>query len=122
MIIITFLSAIACLAIWAPVKNAAGVLVFMVVFGFSSGAFVSLCPTLIAQISNLSEIGTRVGTAYAVMSFGALLGGPVGGAIVSAQGGSYLGLELFCGFSLFVSACVFVGARSTLVGNKMATV
>lgn len=122
MISITFISAIACLAIWSPVKNAAGVLVFMIIFGFSSGAFISLCPPVIAQISKISEIGTRVGTAYAVMSFGALIGSPVGGAIVAVQGGRYLGLELFCGFSLLVSACIFVGARFTLVGYKITAV
>ncbi|KAK2593740.1 hypothetical protein QQS21_008558 [Conoideocrella luteorostrata] len=122
MIGITFLSAICCLAVWTPVNNTSGILAFIISFGFSSGAFISLGPTLIAQISDISQIGTRVGTAYAVMSFGALTGSPIGGAIVSAHGGSYLGLQLFCGFVMLIGACIFVVARFILVGPTLAKV
>ncbi|KAH6606193.1 hypothetical protein Trco_005346 [Trichoderma cornu-damae] len=122
MICITFVSAVFCLAVWAPVKNVAGILVFIVVFGFSSGGFISIGPALVAQISDISQIGTRVGTAFAVQSFGALTGSPIGGAVVSAQHGDYLGLQLFCGCSMLTACLVFVGARYTQVGFKLVKV
>ncbi|UNI17429.1 hypothetical protein JDV02_003772 [Purpureocillium takamizusanense] len=122
MVIITFVSALFCLAVWTPVTNTAGILVFMVIFGFSSGGFISLGPTCIAQISDIREIGTRVGTAFAIQSFGALTGSPIAGAIVQAQHGSYLGLQLFCGFSMLAGSIVLLGARFAQAGLRLVKV
>ena len=116
MIIITFISALFCLAVWIPVKSTAGILVFTIIFGFSSGGFISLAPTLIAQISDIRQIGTRVGVAFAIQSFGALTGSPIGGAIVDDEGGKYLGLQLFCGCAMMAGCLMFIVARSTQAG------
>lgn len=122
MILITILSAVATLGIWIPAKSNAGIIAFVVVFGFSSGGFISLAPALIAQISDIREIGIRTGTAFAFQSFGGLTGSPIGGAIVTAQGGSYLGLQLFCGFVMVASACVLCVARVRLAGFDLRKV
>lgn len=122
MIVITFISALFCLAVWVPVNDTAGILVFMIIFGFSSGGFISLGPTLIAQIVDIRQIGTSVGTAFAIQSFGALTGSPIGGAIVSAQNGKFLGLQLFCGFTMLTGSFIFVFARYTQVGFKMVKI
>ena len=122
MIVICLISAVFCLAVWIPVKSTAGIVVFAVVFGFSSGGFVSLAPTLIAQISDLRQIGARVGAAFAIQSFGSLTGSPIGGAIVTAQDGDYIGLQLFCGFAMLGGAIVYVAARWSQVQWKMTKV
>lgn len=122
MICITFISGLFCLAVWIPVKSIAGILVFVVIFGFSSGGFISLAPTLIAQISDIKQIGTRVGTAFAFQAVGALTGSPIGGQIVHAQHGKYIGLQLFCGITMVVGCGVFVFARYSQVGFKMAKI
>lgn len=112
MILITLLSTIVTLAVWIPASNStAAIVVFTAIFGFSSGGFVSLMTPLIAQISDIRQIGTRTGTAMAVMSIGGLTGSPIAGAIVQAQGGSYLGLQLFCGCCMLASVLVYFGAR-----------
>ncbi|TDZ67832.1 MFS transporter asaE [Colletotrichum trifolii] len=116
MIIIATLTGIACLALWIPIKNDAGILVFTAAFGFLSSGLTSIGPTLVAQISDIREIGARTGTAFAFQSFGALTGSPIASAIVDARGGDYLGLQLFCGFSIFASAGVFASARYFQVG------
>ncbi|KAK6448108.1 hypothetical protein FP744_10004358 [Trichoderma asperellum] len=85
MISITFFSALVCVVVWIPIKSIAGVLVFVSIFGFASGGFIGVCTTLVSQISDISQIGTRVGTLFAIESIGALIGSPIGGAIVSAQ-------------------------------------
>lgn len=118
MIFITLVSAFFCLAVWIPVRNTAGIVVFVVIFGFSSGGFISLGPTLVAQISDLSQIGTSVGTAFAVQSLGALTGSPIGGALVAAQHGSYLGLQLFCGLTMLAGSAVFAVARHLQAGFR----
>ncbi|GJC77247.1 MFS transporter asaE [Colletotrichum liriopes] len=122
MIFITFVSAVFCLGLWIPGKSNAAIIVFLVIFGFSSGGFISLAPACIAQISDIRQIGVRTGTAFAVQSFGALTGSPIAGAIVASQGGSYLGLQLFCGFSMLASVAVFFGARTAQVGLNLKKV
>ncbi|KAF4472545.1 monocarboxylate permease [Fusarium albosuccineum] len=122
MIFITFISGLFCLAVWIPVKDTAGILVFSIIFGFSSGGYISLAPTLIAQISDIRQIGTRVGTAFAIQSFGALTGSPIGGAIVSAQNGDYLGLQLFCGCAMIAGTVFIFAARYVQVGFKMVKI
>lgn len=111
MITIATLTGIACLALWIPIKNDAGILIFTAAFGFCSSGLTSIGPTLIAQISDIREIGARTGTAFAFQSFGALTGSPIASAIVDARGGDYLGLQLFCGLAIFASAGVFASAR-----------
>ena len=122
MIIITIISSVFCLVIWIPVKTTAGILVFAVIFGFSSGGFISLGPTLVAQISDIRFIGTRVGTAFAVQAFGSLTGSPLAGAIVSEQNGKFLGLQIFCGITMMVSAIFLFAARYVQVGFKATKV
>ncbi|CEJ92568.1 hypothetical protein VHEMI08213 [[Torrubiella] hemipterigena] len=122
MIAITFLSALFCLAVWVPVKSTAGIVVFAVIFGFSSGGYFTLAPAIIAQISDFRQIGTRVGTAFAIQSLGALVGSPVGGAIVICQHGDYLGLQLFCGCSMMAAVIRFLATRYSLVGFKIVKV
>ncbi|EXF75530.1 major facilitator superfamily transporter [Colletotrichum fioriniae PJ7] len=123
MICITFISAVFCLCLWIPGKSNAAIIVFLIIFGFSSGGFISLGPACIAQISDIRQIGVRTGTAFAVQSFGALAGSPIAGAIVASQGGTnYLGLQLFCGFSMLAAVGVFIAARTVQVGFTLKKV
>lgn len=87
-------------------------------YGFSSGSFISLAPTLIAQISDIREIGVRQGTCFTLQSIAALTGSPIAGAIVFAQNGAFIGLQLFCGCSLLVSMIAYTLARIVQVDLK----
>ena len=120
MIFFCFISAVFILGLWIPVKNAGGIIAFVVIFGFSSGGFISLAPALISQITtDLSQIGTRLGGVFAIQSIGALIGSPIGGAIEAAQDGDYLGLQLFCGFCILVGTFIFMGARFVQSGFSL---
>ncbi|KAI4861671.1 MFS general substrate transporter [Hypoxylon rubiginosum] len=118
MIFISGLSGVITLALWVPGKSTATTVVYGAVFGFASGGFISLLPAVIAQISDLREIGTRTGIAFFAAALGALTGSPIGGAIVSANGGSFLGLQLFCGIIMTISMFWFIAARTIQVGFK----
>ncbi|CAK7241741.1 MAG: hypothetical protein STHCBS139747_003210 [Sporothrix thermara] len=119
MLCITAFSAVISLALWIPGKSTGAILAYSVLFGFSSGGFVSLYPTLIAQISDIRQIGIRTGTAFGVVGFAALTGSPIAGSIADDQNGSFTGLQLFCGFTMVASVFVFAAARFVLVGGSL---
>lgn len=116
MIFISGLSGVITLALWVPGKSTATTVVYGAVFGFASGGFISLLPAVVAQISDIREIGTRTGIAFFSSALGALTGSPIGGAIVSAQGGRFLGLQLFCGIVMTMSMVCFIASRTIQVG------
>lgn len=123
MILVNAISAIFVLAVWIPVKNSAGIIVFVIIFGFSSGGFISLSAPLVAQITpDLRYFGTRLGAVMACQAVGALIGSPIGGAIVSAQDGEYLGLQLFSGLVMVVSVVALLAVRVLLQGFKFTKV
>ncbi|KAJ5125307.1 MFS transporter asaE [Penicillium atrosanguineum] len=119
MIIFSFLSAILVLALWLPSRSNAPAIVFSALYGFGSGAFVSLAPALIAQISDLREVGVRNGTCFSIISFAALTGTPIGGALVSdVLHGSYTKLQIFCGVVMLAGATLFIVARVVVGGAR----
>ncbi|KAJ3575516.1 hypothetical protein NP233_g1064 [Leucocoprinus birnbaumii] len=63
-----FLSGLATLALWFNVKDLAGLMVFAAVYGFLSGAFISVLTPSIARISERGQVGTRMGMLYSVIS------------------------------------------------------
>ena len=119
MIVTSYLSAILVLALWLPSRGNVPIILFAAFYGFSSGAFVSLAPALVAQISDIRQIGVRTGTMFAIVSVAALCGNPIGGALVSHEDGRYTYLQIFCGMMMLAGACGFVAARTSLVGTKL---
>ena len=94
------------------------IILFAVFFGFSSGAFISLSPALVAQISDNRQIGVRIGTNFFIIAFGVLAGNPVAGAIISKDNGQYTGLQIFCGVVILAAAVAYLAARNTQCGFK----
>jgi len=91
MIMTTFFSAIVVLALWIPAQGNVPTIVFAAIFGFSSGTFVSMVPSLIAQISDIRQIGVRNGTNFLIIAFAALCGNPIGGALIcEIMAGTYI--------------------------------
>lgn len=84
---------------------------FAVFFGFWSGAAISLTPVCIAQVSKVEEIGSRVGTVFSISSIGALIGVPIGGAVIDQSGGAYTGLVVFSAALYMLALVGFIAAR-----------
>jgi len=113
--------------IWLPPTaldsaNEPALTAFAVLFGFWSGAAISLTPVCIAQVSKVDEIGRRVGTCFSISSFGALVGVPIGGAIIDAGGGSFTGLVIFSGCFYVLALAGFVAARIVAGPKHIAAV
>ncbi|KAI0868639.1 monocarboxylate permease-like protein [Hypoxylon argillaceum] len=122
MILVSGLSGVISLALWVPGNTTGATLAFGAIYGFTSGGFISLSPAVIAQISDILEIGARSGALLFVASLGALTGSPLGGAIVTAQGGDYLGLKLFTGLSILTGAIVLIIARAVQVKFRLVKI
>ncbi|KAI2631235.1 major facilitator superfamily domain-containing protein [Xylaria nigripes] len=117
-------TALACvatiLALWYTTgMNRAQVIAFAPLFGFWSGAAISLTPVCIGQVCKTEDYGKRSGTAFFLASFGVLTGVPIAGAILQMNGGSYHGLIIFTGV-LYLSALIaFVVARGVSSGWRL---
>jgi MFS family permease len=121
MIITTGFSAIIVLALWLPSASNAPILIFCILYGFSSGAFVAIGPSLIAQISPIREIGVRNGTFFLCVAFAGLTGNPIGGALVGVNGG-FKGLQIFCGCVMLAGCLVYFASRWVQCGWKMKVI
>ena len=123
MVATTFFSSLLVLALWLPSRGNIPVIVFSALYGFGSGAFVSLAPALVAQISDLRQVGVRNGTFFAVISFAALTGTPIGGALVpDILHDGYTRQQIFCGVVMIVGSTLFVFARGAVGGFKFTKV
>ncbi|CAA7262221.1 unnamed protein product [Cyclocybe aegerita] len=65
------------------IKTVGGVIGFGILYGFLSGAILSLAAPAFATLSrHPSEVGVRFGIAFSLTAFGALIGTPVTGALL----------------------------------------
>ncbi|KAJ4167523.1 hypothetical protein NW754_011340 [Fusarium falciforme] len=95
---------------------------FTILFGFWSGAAISLTPVCVSQVCKIEDYGKRNGTAFFIASFGALTGIPIAGAILEANNGSYWGLIVFAGVLYTAAFAAFVFARGVAGGWNLRTV
>ncbi|EGD94588.1 MFS monocarboxylate transporter [Trichophyton tonsurans CBS 112818] len=119
------LSSVAILALWLPGTlvnpgSAAIYIVFCLLYGFFSGAFVGLVPALLSQVSpDVSKIGVRQGVLFTCVSVATLTGNPIAGAILNQQNRAYWGLQIFAG--LMMTGCVgfYIIARVVTGGYSL---
>jgi len=119
MIAFCALTTILILAMWIPANTNAIFVAFAPLFGFASGAAIGLTPALIAQISEIKDIGTRTGAAFGVAAIAALTGTPIGGALIVEDHGKFLHAKLFAGIMCAVGVALFIAARVCLVGTTL---
>ena len=96
---------------WIPIQNISGVIPFAILYGFFSGAVVSLPPTVLIAISpDLSKIGTRLGMSFSFAGFGLLVGNPMAGALLQSKF-HYVGLQVFSG-TVVLLGCALLGSAA----------
>lgn len=102
---LTFLASILAFCWIGITDTTAGLMIWCWLYGFCSGAFVSLQGAAVASMTDdMSTIGTRFGINMFAGALGILIGSPVGGAIFPT---SWPGAQVFCGVTLlFSAACV----------------
>jgi MFS family permease len=96
---------------WLGVSTSAGLIVFALLYGFFSGALISLLPSiLMALASNVGEVGIRIGIGFFGTSFGCLTGTPIAGALLGDDL-QWWKPTVFAGVSVFVGTICMVIAR-----------
>ena len=104
---------------WIGVSNLPGTIIFAILYGFFSGGFVSMPPVAITSLTtDMRKLGTRMGQCFFFSAFGLLCGTPVSGAILDATG-SWLGVQLFSGLTIFLTGCLLIAARIKAQGRKI---
>ncbi|TID24958.1 MFS general substrate transporter [Venturia nashicola] len=101
-----------------PVNNLAGTIIVTLLYGFFSGAFVSLTPTIIVQhlSPNRGLVGTRLGMSFSIIAVGALIGNPIAGAILDVKG--FISVWIFGGTLVLLGGVFMAISRVILVGWK----
>ncbi|XXH04084.1 2-oxoglutarate-dependent dioxygenase asL3 [Hypoxylon texense] len=120
----TFFSVFLVLAVWIAAPWRAGRVAFAALYGFGSGTFVSMVPTLIAQVCpDMSKLGLYLGAVYLVIAPSVLIAQPVAG-VLAAVGDStgrdpYVWLKVFCVLAMLVGVIGFMAARAAHQGNPL---
>ncbi|EKM49893.1 uncharacterized protein PHACADRAFT_265647 [Phanerochaete carnosa HHB-10118-sp] len=99
-----------------------GIMGYAAAYGFFSGAFNALIVPCIAQISDIKQIGTRIGMLYSILSFPALAGGPAAGALLKAAHGSYIGMIIFSGATILFGSFFYLWVRLRIDSRPLARV
>lgn len=139
LLISSGISALSILVVWMFASTSVAVMaVFCVLYGFFSGSFVAIIPTVAAHlcgkcrllhvISNtifvayvysnptsphlftgISRLASVTGIIYGGIAIGTLIGSPVGGAILDTSGGvDYKPLQLWAGLVMVVGTILTV--------------
>ncbi|KAI1261262.1 MFS general substrate transporter [Xylariaceae sp. FL1019] len=102
---------------WTSATTLGGNIAFAVLYGFFFGGTVAFASVVLAAITeDLSYLGTRLGVLNILKGVASVAGAPIGGALIQSSGG-YLSMQLFTGFSIFLSA-FFSGILSYMVFKR----
>lgn len=73
-------------------------LLFICLFGLTSGTALSLFPPVLSQITPNDKIGARIGACYSLLAIASLLGGPISGTLIGSDAQTkedYTGLIIY---------------------------
>lgn len=102
------------------VKDVAGVFVVAVVYGFFTGTFFALQPTIFVRLTgDMSVMGTRFGMAFSIMSFGLLIGSPISG-VLQRSFGSYNASWVWAAITVACGSVLLAFSRTLKVGPRVA--
>jgi len=100
------------------IKTVADVVVFAILYGFVSGAILSLCsPAVATMAKDPSEVGIRFGIAFFASAFGALTGTPINGAFIGPTYHWYKAI-IFSGVAIIVGVIGLLVSREMLAKRK----
>ncbi|KAK7689981.1 hypothetical protein QCA50_006621 [Cerrena zonata] len=106
-----FLAGLCTMVFWIFAKTTTEIMLYAILYGFFSGAFNALIIPCIAQISEIREIGVRIGILYSIISFSSLGGGPTAGALLRLEHGSYEGMIAFSGATVIIGSFFMLWSR-----------
>ena len=89
-----------------------GLYAYAAIYGFFASAIQSLFAVSLAALTDdLDKLGTRMGMVFSIVAFAALTGSPVAGALIQADGGRYLGAQIWAATGMILGAVALAIAR-----------
>ena len=94
------------------INSKGSLVVFAVLYGICASGMLSLFPAAATSLTeDLSKAGVRLGMIMSCVSFACLTGPPIGGWLLQAREGSYIGAQAFFGSVVAAAVGFLIGAR-----------
>ncbi|KAJ6593393.1 major facilitator superfamily domain-containing protein [Mycena capillaripes] len=103
--------------VWPLARSEGAFVAIAIVYGFSSGAYVSSFMLPLYHLGDIADVGRRSGMAMSLTALGALAGPPISGAINTVSGG-YNAVGYYAG-SMILAAIVLILVTRHLVLGKL---
>ena len=72
---------------WPFATTKGSLIAVAVIYGFCSGAYITLVPAPLVAMGDMHDVGRRTGIATSALAFGAVAGPPISGAIIQSPDG-----------------------------------
>lgn len=76
-------------------------------------------PSLGSLTTDLSKMGVRMGMVFSICGLALLIGQPLAGVLITADGGGYLYTQMWSGTAMMLGVVFMVGARIAKKGWKL---
>ncbi|KAK0490622.1 major facilitator superfamily domain-containing protein [Armillaria novae-zelandiae] len=100
---------------WPFARSLASMIVVAVIYGFTSGAFVSSAVNPIYDFGEINDVGRRTGMAFSIAALGAVAGPPISGAINTATRGFEV-MGYYAGSAIMLAVALLYVARYVATG------
>lgn len=101
------------------VSDLGGFVVFAILYGFMSGAVVSLPSAVVASLApKMESVGTWMGMSFCFAAAGILVGNPIAGTIIHIQSDQFSGGLVFSASLTMTSGVLFILAQGWKVDRK----
>lgn len=110
---LTFVCAIMTYA-WPFATTKGSLVAVAIIYGFCSGAYVTLLPAPLVMMGDIRDAGRRTGIAGSAIAFGAVVGPPISGAIIQSHGG-YGSVGYYAGNDLLTLSTLDTSLRYSLL-------
>ncbi|RPD66586.1 MFS general substrate transporter [Lentinus tigrinus ALCF2SS1-7] len=102
--------------IWPFATSVGGNIGVAIVYGMSSGIYVSLLVGPIVRMGKTHDVGVRVGMSMTLIALGAVAGPPISGAINDATGG-FKFVGVYAGSAVMIACAFMVATRFSILGG-----
>ncbi|KAF9191503.1 hypothetical protein BGZ51_007217 [Haplosporangium sp. Z 767] len=110
LLISSLFASLSILVVWMFTGTSIPMMVaFCVIYGFFSGSYVAIIPTVAAHLCGISRLASVTGIVYGGIAMGTLVGSPVGGALLDMTlGENYRPLQLWAGLVMVIGVALTV--------------
>lgn len=100
----TFLSGVFTLTIWTTAKNDVALWVYVVLYGFFGGGYISLQGASLPEVAGYDNISAANGLSYFTSTLGYMFGSPIASSIIASSG--YVFAAVYCGVLMTVGGLI----------------